>query len=398
MLKKWVLFISSRYIRADRKNRKVSPGVLSAAGIAVGVLALISVISVMNGFQMGFIEDILEISSFHLRISDIDQDSLSEIRAVKGIKSVLPFYETKTLVTSPYAIEPCLVKGIPADARELDPALFSQLNIFRGDYIPETEHSLVLGRILAVKLGLSIGDTVSIIALNGGTFKNLRPETTEFTITGLFQSGYDDFDMSMMIMSEDSLLDIDSAAVLKYGVKLDNRFRDQQAASEIAGISGVNAEDITSWREYNRALFSALRLEKVMMFLLLGLIFIVVSFGIFNSTRRTIAEKQEEIGILRAIGSTPSQIRQIFIIDGLIIGAGGGLAGVIGGLLVTYNINGILGLLSLRSSFLINLPVRVMPAEIISIFLFAVLFCIFSAFAASAKVSSITPQEVLRYE
>lgn len=398
MFRNWVSFISSRYIRADRKNRKVSPGILSSAGIAVGVLALISVISVMNGFQMGFIEDILEISSYHLRLSDIEEDDAAAVRNIKGIKSVMPFSETKTLVTSPYRIEPCLVKGIPSNARELDPSFFQQLNIFRGDYLPDVEKSLVIGRLLSIKLGLNIGDQVSVIALNGGTFKNLRPETHDFIITGIFSSGYDDFDITMMIMSAESLTTIDSSADLIYGIKLENRFKDRKAEADITKITMMSSDSIVSWREYNRSLFSALKLEKSMMFILLGLIFLVVSFGIFNSTRRTIAEKQEEIGILRAIGSTPAQIRMIFVIDGFIIGTGGGLAGVLAGLAVTLNINEILGLLSLNSSFLINMPVRIIPVEIISIFVFAVLFCVFSAFAASAKVSSITPQEVLRYE
>ncbi|MDC7227484.1 MAG: ABC transporter permease [Spirochaetales bacterium] len=398
MLKKWVLFISSRYIRADRRNRKVSPGILSAAGIAVGVLALISVISVMNGFQMGFIEDIVEISSYHLRLSDVEELNIEEIRHIDGISSICPFYETKTLVSSPYRIEPAIVKGVPVNARELDPAFFRQLNIFRGDYEPDIPKTVVIGRLLALRLGLNIGDSISIVALNGGSFTKLRPQTDDFIITGLFQSGYDDFDLSMMIMSVDDILSIDSGTELKYGVKLDNRFRDRQAAAEIVGLENLAEENITSWREYNKAFFSALRLEKSMMFILLGLIFLVVSFGIFNSTRRTIAEKQEEIGILRAIGSTPAQIRQIFVMDGLMIGLGGGIAGVFCGLAVTLNINEILSIMSLRSSFLINMPVRIVPVEILSIFVFAVGFCVFSAFVASRKVSQITPQEVLRYE
>ena len=398
MLKNWVLYISARNIRSGRKNRKISPGILSAIGIAVGVVALITVISVMNGFQMGFIEDILEISSYHIRVQHADDETLDSLRNIRGVRSVMPFYETQTLVSSHYNIEPCLVKGLPADADELDPAFFRQLNIIRGEFKPEDGQTVVIGRILALKLGLNLGDKLSLIALNGGAFKSLQPDMNEFLITGIFMSGYDDFDMSMMVMSDNALKMIDSGAELKCGVKLENRFKDRQAAESIESISGIETDDIVSWREYNRAFFSALKLEKTVMFILLGLIFLVVSFGIYNSTRRTIAEKQEDIGILRALGSTPVQIRQIFVIDGLIIGLGGGLVGVIGGLAITLNINEILGIMSLGSSFLINMPVRIMPNEIIIIFMFAVLFCVFSAYAASSKVSIITPQEVLRYE
>ena len=398
MLKNWVIFISARNIRTGRMKRKVSPGMLSAIGIAVGVMALITVISVMNGFQMGFIEDILEISSYHLRITDVEPDRLDEINNLKGIRSVMPFYETQTLVTSEYNIEPCLVKGIPDNAEELDPVFFSQLNILRGKYAPETAQSVVIGRILALRLGLGIGDKLSVVALNGGAFRKLQPDMNDFVISGIFQSGYDDFDVGLIIMSSNDLKHIDEGAQIKYGVKIDNRFRDRQAVAAVKALGGIEDDDVVSWREYNRAFFSALKLEKSMMFVILGLIFLVVSFGIFNSIRRTIAEKQEDIGILRAIGSTPKQIRQIFLIDGLIIGAGGGLGGVIGGLLITLNVNEILGLLSLHSSFLVNMPVRIVTAEIITIFIAAVCFCLFSAYAASSKVSIITPQEVLRYE
>ena len=398
MIEKWVLFISSRYINSGRKRRRLSPGLLSAVGIAVGVMALICVISVMNGFQMGFIEDILEISSYHVRINEVEPGYEDEIALTDGVKSVMPFYETKTLAASKYQMSPCIVKGVPADTAEIDPGFFKQLNIFRGNFNPYAERTVVIGRILAIKLGVNIGDSISIVALDGGTFRNLRPETNEFIVSGLFQSGYDEFDTAMMVTSTESLLTVDSSSDLKYGIKIENRFRDRQVSEALLEIDGIEAENITSWREYSKALFSALRLEKSVMFILLGLIFLVVSFGIFNSTRRTIAEKQEEIGILRAIGSTPSQIRRIFVLDGLIIGLAGGICGLFLGIIVTVNINSILGFLSLNSSFLINMPVRIIPGEIVSIFTFAVVFCVFSSLAASAKVSTITPQEVLRYE
>ena len=392
-------FISKRYISADKRSRKISPGILSAGGIAVGVMALISVISVMNGFQLGFIENIIEISSYHIRVNSSDPEVSDKISKINGVKNILTFYETKTLLNSTYNIEPCIVKGIPSDAEMRDPGLFKQLNIYRGKYEPDNKKSIVIGRILAIKLGLGVGDTISVFALNGASFSKLSPETTDFIISGIFNCGYDDFDSSMIIMNDEALISIDNNAEAVTGIKLNNRFRDTKAINEILNKTELKAEDVISWRIYNKAFFSALKLEKNVMFLMLGLIFIVVSFGIYNSTRRTIAEKQEEIGIIRAIGATPVNIRQIFIFDGLIIGLGGGITGTVAGLLITININEILGLISMNtSSFLVNIPVRIIPTEVISIFLFAVAFCMISAYAASAKVSAITPQEVLRYE
>ena len=399
MIKKWVLWVSARYMRTNRRGRRLSPGMLSAAGIGVGVMALITVISVMNGFQMGFIEDILEISSFHLRASGIEKDKAEEIAGIDGVRSVVPFAESQSLINTDYSMEPCLIRGLSADAEELDPALFNQLNIVSGSYRPEIPDGIVVGRIMAYKMGVSVGDSVSVIAMNGAGFSMLRPEDTGFIVTGIFKSGYNDFDSSLIIMSTDALRMIDGAAEVKYGIKLDNRFRDDAAAEKIARLTGIGADQIESWRIFNRAFFSALKLEKIMMFIMLGLIFLVVSFGIFNSTRRTVAEKQEEIGIMRAIGATPRQIRQIFVLDGIIIGLSGGLIGTAAGMLLTLNVNRFLAVFARSSaSFLINVPVRIVASEVITIFAFAMFFCIFSAWIASRKVSKITPQEVLRYE
>ncbi|MBI9106049.1 MAG: ABC transporter permease [Spirochaetales bacterium] len=399
MIKKWVLWVSSRYINVNRRGRKISPGILSSVGIGVGVMALITVISVMNGFQMGFIEDILEISSYHIRISDITKEEAVNVRDLKGIKSIMPFLESQSLINTEYSMEPCLIKGIPADAEILDPAFFEHLNIVTGKFSPDTEGGILIGRITAYRMGVTIGDRISIIALNGGTFGSLRPENSEFTVTGIFKSGYNDFDSSLVVMSLASLFGIDDCASVEYGVKLENRFIDKAASLMIAAEAGIEQDKIVSWRSYNKSFFSALKLEKTMMFILLGLIFLVVSFGIFNSTRRTVVEKQEEIGIMRAIGSTPAQIRQIFVIEGLIIGLAGGLAGTAAGLLITLNINAILSVFAFNSgSFLINVPVRIVFGEVFTIFTSALLFCVFSAYAASRKVSRITPQEVLRYE
>ncbi len=399
MIRKWIIFISSRYMQVGRKNRRFTATLLSGIGIAVGVTALITVISVMNGFQMGFIEDILEISSFHVMVEGIDADIAAEIRKLPAVRSVMPFKDTQSIISTDYSLEPCLIKGIPPDFQTLDPGFANQLNITDGE-LEQDVHSVIIGRTMAYRLGVNIGDKVSLMSLNGGKFNAMRPVTTDFIISGFFRSGYSDFDSSLMITNLEDIEVLDGITGIKYGVKLKNRFRTNSAIQSISDIVGdYDTVSVTGWQEYNRAFFGALRLEKNMMFILLGLIFLVVSFGIFNSTRRTVFEKQEEIGILRAIGATPSNIRNIFIIDGFIIGAGGGLTGVVLGLLITFNINNILGLLSLRTAgFLIDVPVRVVPSEVTLIFSAAVIFCIAAAAAASARVSRIMPQEVLRYE
>ena len=396
---KWVFLVSLRYISSGRKGRKISSGILSAVGIAVGVMAMITVISVMNGFQMGFIDDILEISSFHLRIEETEGLDAEDIRGIKGVSSVMPFAESQSLILTAYSPEPCIIKGLPANAEELDPSFFSQLNIIEGSYSPGAGKTVLIGRVLAYRIGANTGDSVSIVALNGKTFSTLRPELSSFTVSGIFQSGYSDFDSSLIVMPLESLSYIDESSRLQLGVKLKNRFSDRKIISILEKKDPASAGGIVSWRSYNRSFFSALKLEKSVMTILLGLIFLITAFGIFNATRRTVAEKQQEIGILRAVGAAPGRIRQIFVMDGIIIGLGGGLPGIAAGLLAAFNINGILSLFpGAGSGFLVNVPVRVVPSEVLLIFLIEMMFCILSAYLASGRVSRIMPQEVLRYE
>jgi lipoprotein-releasing system permease protein len=430
----WVLFVAKRYFRSKRREKTFAPSVLSVAGIAVGVMTLVSVMAVMNGFQLGFIEDILEISSYHLRIvpeeGTLSDQTVASIAETKGVQSLVPFYDMQTLIRGRYEdFEACFIRGVAKDADRKDPSFIEQLGIEEGGFRLGEANSIVMGGELANSLGVSLGDTVTLVSLAGASFTALHPEQLEFVVTGLFRCGYYEFDKTLAFISlEDAAKFLHPQVDLTYGVKIDNRFRDREAKNRIEEKVGPSLRaSIVSWREYNSSFFGALRTEKLIMMILVGLIFIVVGVNIYHSLKRAVYERLEEISVLRATGAPPFSIRSIFICDGLFIGFLGGIIGLALGLTISIQIdsvftlvetivNGVLfiagkvllplfpsggdsfAIFSPRYYYLTEIPSQVLLPETVMIFLFAVISSGGAAYAASKRISSIRPSEVLRYE
>ncbi len=430
----WILFVAKRYFKSKRREKTFAPSALSVTGIAIGVMTLVSVMSVMNGFQLGFIEDILEISSYHLRIVPEDRTipdkTVESITELKEVQSVVPFYDMQTLIKGNYEeFEACFIRGVPHDTAEKDPGFIEQLRIEDGSFAVQEENTIVLGSELANSLGVSLGETVTLVSLAGESFTALNPEQMTFVVTGLFRCGYYEFDKTLAFISlDDASKFLHPQVDLTYGVKINNRFRDREAIKRIAEVLGPSASgSIVSWREYNSSFFGALRTEKLIMMILIGLIFIVVGVNIYHSLKRAVYERLEEISVLRATGASPFSIRSIFIFDGLFIGFLGGIIGLALGLTISIRINEVFALVetvvngvlyiagkillpllppggdsfaifSPRYYYLTEVPSQVLLPETVLIFLFAVISSGGAAYAASKRISSIRPSEVLRYE
>ena len=442
----WVTFVAARYVS---RGRKTSPSsIFSVLGIATGVLALIVIIAVMNGFQLGFIESILEISSGHLRLEGIPLDAgLDEkLVSVPGLLSVLPFRELNVLLRGRQAgPRGALVRGVPANALELDQGLALKLEMESGFFDISNPRDIVIGAELARFLSVKTGDQVNLLSITGGLLNETDNSNRIYTVSGIFRSGFYEYDLGW------GFINIETAALLSgeedlnreqdgfspvppvLGIKLKNRWQDQKAMEEIKKFlasSGINADsyNLVSWREYNRAFFGALRTEKLVMFILVGLIFIVVGLNIFQAQRRIVLERREEIGLLRAVGASLTAVRFVFVLDGFIIGITGAGIGLLIGLLVAFNIpaffsflegvvnfflsvfNSISGyfgrydgagefaVFSPRIFYIKEIPSRVIPLEAALIFLFGFLSALSAAWFASGKVSGTKPAEVLRYE
>ncbi|MEW5815985.1 MAG: ABC transporter permease [Spirochaetota bacterium] len=427
---RWILFVAARYFRTKRKDKGLAPSLLSVAGIIIGVMTLISVLSVMNGFQLGFVEDIVEISSYHIRIENthLSQADIDSVRAIPGIKAVIPFSDIQTMIMGAFSgFQGCLLRCLPPEADSLDSTFSAQLNLVEGSFDLSTPNSMVMGFELAQSLGVGIGDMVATVSLVGGSFSSLKPADLGFIVTGIFKSGYYEFDRSLNFVSlETAAALLGEKAKLTYGIKLVDRFKDQVMVEAIR--KKLNAsENVISWREFNSSFFGALRMEKLVMMVLIGLIFVVVGVNIYHSLRRAVYERIEEIAVMKSVGASPVSIQSVFILDGIFIGSLGALVGLILGLEVSANINhvfavaeaivnGIRNLLqslllpffddmgdrfSLFSSsyyYLTEVPVRILFPEIVLVFLFAVISSVSAAFFASMTVSEVKPSEVLRYE
>jgi len=431
--KKWIYFIASRYIF---KGRGSSP-VLAVLGIAMGVLALIVIIAVMNGFQLGFIESILEISSYHLRLDNVPKDLNNELRekivSVPGIKAAVPFREIQALArgrrTGQQAV---LLRGLPENALELDKSMAAKLDFENGFFDISDENSILLGGELARRLGVTFGDRITMYSISGilstneeiGSLDNLK-------ITGIFRTGYYEYDCNWAFININNNVFVEDGSDLKIGVKIANRFQDKHSLEQVKKNLPKNSETegikYSSWRDYNRSFFGALRTEKLFMFILVGLIFIVVGLNIFQSQRRSVLQRREEIGLLRAVGGTERDVRFVFVCDGAMIGLSGAGIGLILGLVIASNIslfftlmektvNFFIGLINLIAAFfgtgyaesfavfspaifyIKEIPSRILPREVVIIFMFGFLSALLAAWIASRKISKIQPAEVLRYE
>jgi lipoprotein-releasing system permease protein len=441
----WIGFVAARYVSRGRKNSP-SP-VFSVLGIATGVLALTVILAVMNGFQLGFIESILEISSGHLRVENLPpgekgEDLQNRVRALPDVLAALPFMETSVLVRGRLAgSRGAVIRGLPPDALDRDPGLAAKLEMEDGYFDLEYPDSIILGAELARHLAVRAGDRITVLSVSGfgagedgeggGSF--------QYTVTGIFRCGFYEYDLAW------AFINIDRAARLVNGggleqkpvlqIKLKDRWQDKRGAYSIrrildsAGLSsGEDVPAVVSWRDYNRAFFGALRTEKLMMFILVGLIFIVVGLNIFQAQRRAVLERREEIGLLRALGASEAAVRLIFVWDGIIIGFAGAALGLFLGLFIAFHISaffsflegtvnlfiraanvlaGFLGsdpgaeefaVFSPQVFYIKEIPSRIIPYEVILIFLFGFLSALLAAWFASGKASRTRPAEVLRYE
>jgi lipoprotein-releasing system permease protein len=437
---RWIWFIAARYI--FHKQKKSPSPVFSILGIATGVFALIVIIAVMNGFQLGFIESILEISSYHLRAGPLDateaEDAAAVVLTASGIEAAVPFREFQALIRGRRGGQhAALARGLPADALHRDTAMARRLEFEEGSFDLtddlDDRRKILVGAELTRRLGVRMGDEMTLYSIpslfsaagdSGGGAGLLV-----FTIAGIFRTGFYEYDTSWVFVGiESAAAFCDTGPAL--GIKLKNRFHDQRALELVRASletrPGLNAE-LTSWRDYNRSFFGALRTEKLFMFILVGLIFIVVGLNIYQAQRRAVLEHREEIGLLRAIGGGERAVRLVFVCDGAIIGFTGAVSGLILGLLVASNISLFFSIIENIVNFIIHIvniisdtykighvggfsifspavfyikeiPSRIIPQEAVLIFMFGFFSALLAAWFASRKVSRILVAEVLRYE
>ena len=425
---RWITFLSSRYLWGRERDSKNVTQILSALGLAAGVLTLITVISVMNGLQMGYISSILEIGSYHIRIDaqDIPAEFEDSVRNERGVKSCVRFADIQVLSQGSLSrMSPINVRCVDPSAATEDAGFMHRLKITSGAFNLKEPNSVILGSELARYLRLKVGDSFVVMALAGETFNTLKPKNIDFKVTGIFKTGYYEYDRNLAIMPLDSVPILQSGpADFKLGVKLNNLYRDKALVERLSTITGAQA---VSWQEYNKAFFGALRMEKYAMMFLICLIFVVIGVNIYNFMRRSVSEKIEDIAVLYSLGVRDKDVRRIFITEGAFVGLLGGTVGVALGLLISINLNAIFAiagkvvswpgqvfsrlfgsmfdfagvqfqLFSPAYFYIQEVPVQVVFSEVMFAFFFAFFAALVSAYMAVKKLDVKNPASVLRCE
>ena len=409
------LLLGLRYTRAKRRNGFISFISLSSMlGIALGVTALITILSIMNGFQEELRERILGMTA-HMTISEEHNrlenwDSLyNELINQPHVVGAAPNIMEQGMLTNGGLVKGAAIRGVlPEFEGQVADIDSKMLQGQLADLEPQ-KYRIILGSELALNLGVSIGDKVTLIAPQGSVSPvGIVPRIKRFTVVGLFEAGMHEYDSGLAIMHIE-----DAKKLFKYGdavgalqLKLDDMFLVGQVKKNLAQVAQKTLY-IRDWTQQHANFFRAIEMEKKMMFIVLALIIMVATFNIVSTMVMVVTDKQGDIAVLRTIGATPASIQMIFIIQGLVIGILGALLGLIGGLSLALNIDVIVpvieSLLGIQffpaDVYYINkVPSKVEWADVWYVTSIAFGLTLLATLYPARKASKVQPAEALRYE
>jgi len=410
------MFIGLRYLRAKRKQTFVSLiTLISIAGVMVGVTALIVVIAVMNGFKEDLRDKILGVTS-HVVISRFDgniskyQEVRAKVGEVSGVNAATPFIYTQVMISSRKAISGAVLRGIePKTASKVinlpKNLRAGSLEELEAESKPEGMRStpgIILGNELARNIGASRGEPVTVISPLGRLTPLGRvPRSQTFRVAGIFDSGMYEYDSTIAYVSlwaAQRFLGIGDR-VTGIEVRVDDIYEADRVARAIGKALGGYPYWSRDWMRMNKNLFSALKLEKIVMFIILTLIILVAAFNIVGTLIMVVIEKTRDIAILKSMGATRRSIMKIFMIEGAVIGLVGTLLGLLGGytictLLATYKF------IELPSDvyYISTLPVQMNPLDVALIALAAIVITLAASVYPAWQASRFDPAEAIRYE
>jgi lipoprotein-releasing system permease protein len=386
---------------------------LSVAGIALGVAALIIVLSVMNGFQKEVRDRMLSVLS-HIEVSAVrepllDWKPVAEVaKKNPRVLAAAPYVAGQAMLSYEDIVRGVLVRGIdPAEEGKVSEFVKTLVKGKLTDLVPG-EFGIMIGKSLSNQLGLGVGDKLALIAPQGTlTPAGVVPRLRQFTVVGLFESGHYEYDSSLIlahITDAGKLFRVDGVS----GVRLvtDKMLEAPEIAQQIAGTLPANliARD---WSRENRNWFAAVQIEKRMMFIILMLIIAVAAFNLVSMLVMTVTDKQSDIAILRTLGAPPSSIMKIFMVQGSAVGLLGTFAGVALGVLIALNVRSVsafieslLGFQILPSGvyFISYLPSDLHWQDVTFIAVVSSVLALLATIYPSWRASKTRPAEALRYE
>ncbi|RZI83396.1 MAG: lipoprotein-releasing ABC transporter permease subunit [Rubrivivax sp.] len=406
-----------RYTRAGRGARRNGfisfiSGV-SVLGIALGVAALIIVLSVMNGFQKEVRDRMLSVIA-HVEIYDAHGTSLDDWRALAAkarqnpqVLGAAPFVPAQALIARGENMRGAMVRGIvPAEEAAVTPLAAQNLPLMQR--LTPGGWGVLIGQELANGMDVRVGDPITLVAPSGQvTPAGVVPRIKQVTVVGTFNAGHYEYDNGLVMMHAD-----DAAKLFRTGgpTAVQLKLRDAQDARVVAGELAVSlGRDVVvnDWTRTNRNWFDAVQVEKRMMFIILTLIVAVAAFNLVSTLVMTVTDKRADIAILRTLGATPRSIMGIFMVQGALSGVLGTLGGLGLGLLVAFNVGGIvefiehlLGVHFLPGSvYLISrMPSDPQAGDIVPIAVISLLLSFLATLYPSWRASRVQPAEALRYE
>jgi lipoprotein-releasing system permease protein len=409
------LFIGTRYTRAKRRNHFISfVSFVSVLCIALGMTVLITVLSVMNGFQREIRTRILGVVS-HVQLSGADgrltdwKKVATEASRNDQVVAAAPFVSAQSLLTNGPAVRGAYIRGILPDEENRVAEIGEHMKSGRLENLKPGEFGIVLGAELARALRVMVGDKVVLIAPQGQvTPAGVVPRLKQFTVVGIF--GVDEFEydsgLALMHLEDAQKMFRLGDAVSGVRLKLKDLFQSVAVARDLSRSLGpdVYASD---WTFQRANLLKAVQMEKRMMFFVVFLIIVVAAINIVSSLVMVVTDKQADIAILRTLGAAPSGIMKIFIIQGTIIGVVGTGLGLIGGLSLALNVETVVpfieGLFGFKffakDIYLISeVPSEVQRADIILTAVFSFVVCLLATIYPSWRASRLKPADALRYE
>ena len=396
------VFIGLRYLRGrsgDRFSRFIS--YMSTAGITIGVLSLVTVLSVMNGFEAQLKDRILGVLPQAVISSSSDQITPSEdernyVASLPHVTQVTPVVRGEAIIQSAKGLSAGMLVGIDPD--EYDPIAYELISGSMRQ-LNAGEYGIFLGSKLARELSVRYGDTVRIMVTNASQYTPLGriPSQRNFKIVGVFNTGSDVDGQLMVTNIQDTarLMKLKKGNITGWRLFFDDPFQ----VTELAKLPLENNMTWSDWRDQRGELFQAVKMEKNMMGLMLGLIVAIAASNIISALIMVVMEKQAEVAILKTQGMTSNQVLSIFMVQGASSGVIGAIVGGSLGALFASNINVILSTLGL-SLFTVggSLPAQVDPLQVCIVIVLAILLSLLATVFPSYRAAVVQPAEALRYE
>lgn len=414
MLNSFEGMIGLHYVRARRRNHFISfISLTSMLGVALGVLALITVLSVMNGFEKELKERILGMASHATVIEDGEVLNEWEPIAAQALRhpeiiGVAPYLHGEGMLVNGQRVNGAIIRGI-LPAEEPKVAVVTE-KMIEGELsaLQAGGFNIVLGAELAAKLGVAPGDKLTLVAPQANvTPAGILPRLKRFTLTGIFEVGMHEFDSGLALIHMDDALRLfrksgPTGLRLKTSDILRAPVISREIVAELPGRYWV-----VDWTQRHANFFRALKTEKTVMFVILTLIVAVAAFNIISTLVMMVADKQSDIAVLRTLGASPASVLKIFMIQGTIIGSAGVLLGVIGGVWLAANVETLVSrleamlgrkFLSPDVYYISDLPSELHWNDVLTISLVAFALCLAATVYPALRAAAIQPAEALRHE